>query len=47
MRETFIKKVKLYEENIDIDPRETWKLIDEINDKFEKEIMLYEEIDIN
>jgi hypothetical protein len=50
MREVFIKKVKLFEEELEIDPRPTQKLIDEINDievKFEKEIMLYDDIDIN
>jgi hypothetical protein len=50
MRETFIKKVKLFEEELPIDPRPTQKLIDEINSietKFEKEIMLYDAMDIN
>jgi hypothetical protein len=50
MRETFIKKVKLFEEELPIDPRPTQRLINETNDievKFEKEIMLYDDIDTN
>jgi hypothetical protein len=48
MRELHNKKVKLYEESMEIDPRPTWKLIDEINEKYSKEIeTIYNEIDMN
>jgi hypothetical protein len=50
MKGLYTKEIRLPKDDIPIDPRKTWKMIDEINDietKFEREIMLYDDIDIN
>jgi len=50
MKGLYTKEVRLPKEQLEIDPRPTQMLIDEINSietKFEKEIMLYDQLDIN
>lgn len=46
MKNIYTKEIKLPKEELEIDPKKTWELIDEINDVNRNEI-LYEHDDIN
>lgn len=51
MKGIYTKDIRLPKEEIPINPKKTWDIINEINDhiesKFERKIMLYDSIDIN